>query len=194
MRKSYANFLSFLNMFNHQKLSSPKILIAFSFMVIVVFRFVEAPVNLLSWDVFGYYLYLPAKFIYNDLTIQNREWLDLLVEKYQPTATLYQIVAEPGGNFVMKYTLGLSILYAPFFFIAHLIAEPLGFPADGLSLPYQYSLAIGGLLIVLAGLIFFMKILRHLFEEKMSVLLFFIVIFGTNLFSAYHFRWNGFIT
>nr|NQU93792.1 glycosyltransferase family 39 protein [Bacteroidota bacterium] len=169
-------------MLNKKTLSTPNILIVVSFAIIVVFRFIEAPVKILSWDVFGYYLYLPARFIYHDLTIQNREWLDLLVEKYQPTSTLYQIVAAPNGNFVMKYTLGLSVVYAPFFFVAHLLAEPLGFPADGLSLPYQYSMAIGGLLAVLIGLIVFMRILRFYFDEKISIILFLLIIFGTNYF------------
>jgi len=39
---------------------------------IVFFRFVYPPIYALSWDVFGYYLYLPATFIYHDFWLQGK--------------------------------------------------------------------------------------------------------------------------
>jgi hypothetical protein len=29
----------------------------------------------IAWDVYGYYLYLPATFIYDDLGLENRDWI-----------------------------------------------------------------------------------------------------------------------
>lgn len=146
------------------------------------FRFLIPFDNILSWDVFGYYLYLPARFIYHDLSLQDQGWLTTLIEKYEPTATLYQAGLLPNGNWVMKYTLGLAILYAPFYFIAHLIASLGGFPIDGLSAPYQYTIAAGGILYAIAGLLIFRIVLKKFFDEKVTCIILFIIVFGTNYF------------
>jgi hypothetical protein len=159
-----------------------KHLILFLCIVLVIFRLLVPPTNVLSWDVFGYYLYLPAKFIYHDLHLLNQTWLDGLINTYDPTSTLYQAVQVENGNWVMKYSLGLAILYTPFFFIAYLIAGPLGYPADGLSLPFQYSLAIGGLVYAIIGLIFLSKALRSYFNNTTTCLLLILITIGTNYF------------
>ena len=151
-------------------------------LILVVFRIIIPPENVLSWDVFGYYLYLPAKFIYRDLALINQEWLTHLIDKYETTATLYQAVKMPNGNWVIKYTMGLAILFAPFFFIAHLLAGILDYPADGFSLPYQYSITMGAIVYLLVGLIYFRKILLHFFNERTTILLILIIVFGTNYF------------
>ena len=161
---------------------SYKHLIVFLCFTLVILRFLSDPVNMLTWDVFGYYLYLPANFIYSDLTLQSQDWLNHLLEVYEPTSTLYQAVKIENGEWVMKYSMGMSLLYAPFFFIAHLIAEPLGYPADGLSLPYQYAITIGGLIYAVIGLIYFSKILRCFFNQYVSGILLLIIFFGTNYF------------
>lgn len=137
---------------------------------------------MLTWDVFGYYLYLPSHFIYSDLALHNPEWINHLLDTYEPTSTLYQAIQLENGNWVMKYSMGMSILYAPFFFVAHLIAEPLGDPSDGLSLPYQYAITIGGLVYAMIGLYFFAKVLRHFFSEYITGIVLVIVFFGTNYF------------
>ncbi len=151
-------------------------------LVLIFSRFIIPPVNVLTWDVFGYYLYLPGKFIYKDIGLLNQDWLSHLIDKYKPTATLYQAFKLENGNWVIKYSMGLAILYAPFFFFAHLIAGPLGFPADGLSAPYQYSMTIGGLIFSVIGLMFFAKVLRYYFNNFVTCLLLILVFFGTNYF------------
>ena len=78
--------------------------------------------------------------------------------------------------------MGLSILYSPFFFFADLLAESLGYPADGLSLPYQYSVTIGGLIYAIIGLIYFSKVLLHFFNQHIAGIVLVIVFFGTNYF------------
>jgi len=78
--------------------------------------------SILSWDVFGYYLYLPATFIHHDLGISDFSWLQQILDTYHPTNGFYQAYMGPTGNYVMKYPMGLAILYAPFFFIGHLFA------------------------------------------------------------------------
>lgn len=164
------------------KIKLPLIVLFTLCLILVIFRFIETPSRMLTWDVFGYYLYLPAKFIHNDLLLIHQQWLDSLIDTYTPTATLYQAVKIGNGNWIMKYSMGLAILYAPFFLIAHLLASPLGFPADGLSLPYQYSLTIGGLVYAIIGLFYLLKILRDFFDNETSILVLIILFFGTNYF------------
>lgn len=137
--------------------------------------------EILTWDVFGYYLYLPSAFIYDDVRLQREgEWLTPLIEKYHPTPMLYQALDGPQGNKVFYYTGGLAILYSPFFFIAHALAEPLGYPADGLSMPYQFCIAMGCLLYTLIALIFLRKILLRFFDDKHTAIIMLLLAFGTN--------------
>ena len=167
---------------NNLRDNSTLFTILFVFAVIVWLRFFYPPDNALSWDVFGYYLYLPAKFIYHDLGLLNQDWLNKLVVNYQTTGTLYQAYIGPSGQWVLKYSMGMAILYSPFFLISHLIAGFLGYPADGLSLPYQYGIAIGGLFYTLFGLIYFRKILLKFFRDRIIVTFVLILtFFGTNV-------------
>jgi hypothetical protein len=152
----------------------------FLIVVIVGLRFFYPPTNVLSWDVFGYYLYLPAKFIYHDLGLTNHEWLNKLIVHYQTTGTLYQAYIGPSGQWVMKYSMGMAVLYMPFFLIANWFAGLFGFPTDGLSLPYQYGITIGGLFYTLVGLFFFRQILLRFFNDRGTAIILLITVLGTN--------------
>lgn len=160
------------------------ITLAVIFIVICTIRFSRPQWEkneIIMWDVFGYYLYLPSAFIYDDVRLQREgEWLTPLIEKYKPTPMLYQALHGPQGNKVFYYTGGLAILYSPFFLIAHASAEPLGHPADGLSLPYQLSIAMGCLLYTLIGLIFLRKILLRFFDDAHVSIIMLLLAFGTN--------------
>ncbi|MEI6765601.1 MAG: hypothetical protein WCM76_08160 [Bacteroidota bacterium] len=131
----------------------------------------------------GYYLYLPAYFLHHDLGLQNMSWLNEIMEKYHPTATLYQAWQLPSGMWIMKYSSGLAMFYAPFFLIGHVFALNMGFAADGFSLPYQYSIAFGGLVYTLIGLFFFRKVLIKFFSDKISTLIILLICLGTNYFN-----------
>ena len=137
---------------------------------------------MLTWDVFGYYLYLPAYFTYSDLGLVNQEWLTNLIDTYKVTATLYQADNLETGKWVIKYTMGLSILYAPFFLIAQILAETFGYSPDGFSLPYQYTITIGGLIYAMIGLVYLSKILGYFFNKYISSIVLVIIFFGTNYF------------
>ncbi|HEX2977024.1 MAG TPA: hypothetical protein VHO68_13890, partial [Bacteroidales bacterium] len=147
---------------------------------IVSIRIIEKPTNVLTWDVFGYYLYLPATFIYDDPALKNQQWIDDVMQKYQPSPTLYQLVEVGNGNRIIKYSSGLALLYSPFFFIAHCLAPVLGYPADGFSLPYQLFLALGGILWAIAGVFLFRRMLLRFFDDRITSALLLLVIAGTN--------------
>src|SRR5690606_31032876 len=82
----------------------------------------------IAWDAAGYYWYLPSLFIYGDLA--DQKWADSIISQYQPGPP---DIAGFGfrvdnGHVVMKYPAGMALVEAPFFFIAHAIARPLGYP------------------------------------------------------------------
>lgn len=52
----------------------------------------------IKWDVYGYYLYLPATFIYNDLGLENQDWINVTREKYKPSTTFYQAKKVENSN------------------------------------------------------------------------------------------------
>jgi MFS family permease len=164
------------------------IVIALS-LLITWLRLAEMPRHALSWDVFGYYLYLPATFIYDDPQLRDPVWLDRLMEEYQPSETLYQLVEIPDRGRMIKYSMGMAVAYAPFFFIAHTLAIPLGHPADGLSPPYQYAITFGCLIYILIGIFLFRRILLQFFDERWTAILLVLVILGTNFLQLA--AWDG---
>lgn len=167
-------------MFRNRRLSV--YVVIFLSIALVVFRGIAWPTNALTWDVFGYYLYLPATVIHDDPGLKNTEWLDEVMDTYAPSATLYQLVKGDDGNRVIKYTSGLALLYSPFFFVAHWLAPVLGYPEDGFSLPYQLILSLGGILWAIFGLILLRKLLLRLFDDKITSITLLLIVLGTNYF------------
>jgi hypothetical protein len=149
--------------------------------LLVTLKFIYPSFNVLSWDVFGYYLYLPAKFIYHDPYLLNQDWLKHVVDEYQSTATLYQINQHPeSGNWIIKYSMGMSFLYAPFFFIAHWLAPILGYKQDGFSAIYGITIESGMFIFSLYGLYFLLKILSSFFDSKITIISLILIVFATN--------------
>ena len=144
------------------------------------FSNLKEPVSI-AWDVYGYYMYLPSTFIYHDTYLEKKEWVNAVREKYNPSSSEYQFRAIRNKS-VNIYLCGHAIIWAPGFFIAHLLAEPLGYAADGFSLPYQLSLIITGMLVTLLGLVFLRKVLLHFFTDKITALCLLIIGFGTNYY------------
>jgi len=138
----------------------------------------ERVANILTWDAFGYYLPLPACFIYHD--IKKMEWVPEIVNRYQSTGPLYQLSALPNGNKAMKYFLGISILYSPFFIMGHLTAGILDCPQDGFSAPYQLSICLAALFYAFIGLWALRWVLLRYFSDKTTALTLILVALATN--------------
>ncbi|MBL7691933.1 MAG: hypothetical protein JNM41_10095 [Flavipsychrobacter sp.] len=135
--------------------------------------------SVISWDVSGYYWYLPSILIYHDLKKQS--FKDEILQKYKPTNLDFQQgVLLPNGNYVMKYSAGMSIMYLPFFLTANCIAKPLGYPNDGFSKPYQVSIQIGGVLISILGLWTLRRLLMFYFADRVIAICLFLIACGTN--------------
>ncbi len=132
----------------------------------------------LSWDVSGYYFYLPAFFIYKDA--RELKFKDDILSRYNPTPDFQQAFMHRSGNYVMKYPIGQAILFAPFFGIAHVIACHWSFEADGFSAPYQFMISLGSLIYAFIGLFFVRKILLEYFSDVAAALTIAAMVFGTN--------------
>lgn len=112
----------------------------------------KIPDRIISWDVISYYAYLPATFIYHDPTLEffkNPE--EDFSKKFWP-------VVSPTGKPVIMTTMGMSILYAPFFFMAHLYTQFSEYKADGYTEPYRFFLIISCIFYMMLGLIYLRKI------------------------------------
>jgi hypothetical protein len=136
----------------------------------------------IAWDVYGYYLYLPATFIYNDLGLQDNEWINKTREKYKPSTTFYQVTAGANNKKVIVYNIGYSFVFAPGFFIADKLAPPLGYEDDGFSKPYQVSLLITAFLLSIIGIFLFRKIALCFFSDYITSFLIITILLGSNYF------------
>ncbi|HLO56556.1 MAG TPA: hypothetical protein VK169_19830 [Saprospiraceae bacterium] len=134
----------------------------------------------LSWDAAGYYMYLPAVFIYKDL--KKCGFKDSLLQKYQFASEFQQAyIHEKSGNYVMKYASGLAVVSLPFFAVGHIWASNSAiYPADGFSYPYQFSIGFGLFLVALLGMYFLRKILLRYYEDKTVAIILIVYAIGTN--------------
>ena len=131
-----------------------------SIVFIIVFRFSHTTHDReIAWDILGYYMPLPATFIHHDPLLKDVEWLIKVNEEKDLTGTLYMISSNDQGEPMYFFFFGMALFYLPFFFIGHLFAMLGGFPMDGFSTPYQYSMVVGAVLYTIIGLFYFRKIL-----------------------------------
>ncbi len=129
----------------------------------------------------GYYAYLPAFFIYHDLTYK---FVESYEEKYYPPdrSVFKEFRIQSDGKTINKCFPGLAILWLPFFLIAHLLSSFLGFPMDGYSLLYQYAISIAALFYLWLGCRFLMKLLtRSGTSFKVAAFITLVIALGTNI-------------
>lgn len=127
-------------------------------------------------DVISYYSYLPAIFVYNDVSLSFIDKSDeKLSDKFWPKET-------PTGGKVIVYSSGMALIYLPFFLTAHFLSPYLDYPSDGYSVPYRFALVMGSLIYLLIGLLFLRKFLLKYFSQEITAITILVLVFGTNLF------------
>lgn len=134
-----------------------------------------APGKVIASDVTCYYGYLPAYFIYDDLSMQ-------FYNDKHDIAPKIGFLSYPNGNKVQKMTMGVAYFYTPFFFAGHVAAGLLGYPQNGYSTPYEIAINFSGLFYALLGLIFLRVVLLKRFNDLTVALTLIILGLGTNLF------------
>jgi len=132
--------------------------------------------GVIKWDVISYYAYLPATFIYKDIG------LDFVSEKEFKNDNKFWFQKTETGKNIIITSMGVSYLYAPFFFIAHVLAPVFDEPQDGFSSIYQFFLVFSSLFYVIIALVFLKKILLRFFSRQVTALSLLGVALGTNLY------------
>lgn len=107
--------------------------------------------RVIEWDAISYYAYLPAAFIYNDLSLS-------FADNYRgPHKFIVWPDKGPEGRYVIKTSMGLSMLWSPFFLTGHAAAILTGADAGGYSPPYKFFLLVSALSFLATGLVYLRK-------------------------------------
>lgn len=133
--------------------------------------------KVIVWDVIDYYAYLPAAFIYHDLTLQfTADNPDYFSNKIWG----HQVPDSPKK--VIKMTMGMSVMYAPFFLTAQLITNFSPVAANGFTWPYKLALMISSVFYLMLGLCLLRKLLSRYFSQIVTTITLIAVFAGTNLY------------
>jgi hypothetical protein len=134
--------------------------------------------GIIETDGVGYYSYLPAVFIYQDLSF---DFLDQASDHFAKEAK-EQIQVHSGHGIANKYFVGSAFLQLPFFFIAHAITLLEGGIADGYSKWYQILMSLAGIFYAALGLYLMSKIfVCYEIPRIYTHLLLLTLAFGTSL-------------
>lgn len=125
-----------------------------------------------------YYEYLPAAIIFNDLSF---EFVNNLPDDFN--GAIWLIDTSTKGKKAPKFTMGLSLMYLPFFLVGHVVANILNYSTYGYSLPYFILICIGTWIYAFIGLYYLRKILGSYFGDKVVGLTLISIALATNLFS-----------
>jgi len=119
-------------------------------------------------DAAGYYVYLPAFFIYD---FKANNFPDSIVEY-----SAYGYSLE-NGKVLSKYPFGVAIAYSPFFLVAHHLAVK----KDGFSAEYHRAIRIAGVFYCTLGLIFCFLFFSKYVSRFCAFIALFPLFFSTNL-------------
>lgn len=137
--------------------------------------------NVINWDGYGYYAYLPAAFIYGD--IGEYAFAEEHFKNYEISGDIYQLMQTEDGRRFPIYNIGLAVVWAPAFLLTHGITLATGVaPADGMSYPYQLMVVLMSLLFAWLGLLYLRRFLLLFFADLVVGLLLLGIGLGTNLF------------
>lgn len=121
-------------------------------------------------DAEGYYMYLPAIFIYNgfeNLPIKTKTE----IQKYKDT-----------NKYFTKYTCGVALMQMPFFLAFHLGVKWKGIPATGYSPPYTFGVLLASVCYSFLGLLLLFQSLIRKYTSIVSLITIICFYLGTNLY------------
>ena len=130
-------------------------------------------------DAFSYYVYLPAWFIFADpsLTAVARDCCG----GHFPEWT--NINRWPGTRrWVNAHPMGVAVMQAPLFFVAHGLTRWTNLSPDGFSLYYQHAAGLSGVLAVVAGLWTLRRLLLRHYSDGITTATLATLLFATNLY------------
>lgn len=140
------------------------------------FRNWEKPGRIIRGDIHSYYAYLPAGWIYKDVHLKKSDY------QYNDRYWFFWPNYLEDGKAVIKTTMGVAVLYAPFFLVAHIITNLSDYPENGFSEPYAFMLLISAVFYLFVALDFLRKILAHYkFSDSNIAITSLLIGLGTNL-------------
>jgi hypothetical protein len=133
----------------------------------------------LRGDGIGYYAYIASLVIDHDLYFEDeyRHADPLHYRNYfDAQGRLKPHLYTPTGFVENQFSVGPSLLWAPFFLTAHAFTSLYNafpfphapIPRDGFSLPYRYLCALGTALYGFLGLLLAFSVARQLFDEQVA--------------------------
>jgi hypothetical protein len=132
----------------------------------------------------GYYVYLPAAFIYHDFSFKFTEQTEAknYVGDVQPS-----VATLANGQKLNKYFVGEALLLLPFFFVACLISYFLGFPIDGYSFVFQASVSVAAVFYAILGLWQLKRLLVYVNVSDSLIGFIILLVFGGS--TVLHYTW-----
>jgi hypothetical protein len=166
-----------INLFSNKFLSKAALLIITAAWLGTFFNLKKYNSNkLIHGDIVSYYSYLTATFVEHDLALEfMHSPTEDMIKKYWPETAL-------NGGLVIKTSMGLALMYLPFYGLGHLAAMISGSELSGHSTPYYFFLCFGTLVYSFIGLLMLRKLLLRWFNDGVSALVLLSIFIGTNLF------------
>ena len=129
----------------------------------------------------GYYAFLPALLIYNDS--DYLKVLEAEKNEFQGRDNQHYLYKSKEGKKYNKYFPGVSVMQAPFFITAIVIAKIVGSEVNGYSFIFMLLTYLGALFYSILGLYFLYKTVnKYIGNKNIAVISIFILFFGTHLF------------
>lgn len=129
----------------------------------------------------GYYAYLPAVFIFQDLNFTFFDYYEGV--RYHDPFNFrdYRMIVD--GVAINKCWSGMALAVSPFYLGAHVVAGIAGYEQDGFSPPYPLSVTLAALFYLLLGLWAVGQVLKSFgVRPWVQALVLPALLFGTNLF------------
>ncbi len=144
--------------------------------------------EIIGSDGVGYYMYLPAIFIHQDLSYSFKARQS---KEMGNTMDMYKVTIKHGGktSVVSKYTSGVALLLVPFFLLASLLSLLSNTPVDGYNDFYQLSVFWAASTYVWIGLYHIFLLFEKTGFKRTTILFSLTGIFvSTNLFLYTYFE------
>ncbi len=135
-------------------------------------------------DALGYYMYLPATFIYD-----NHKSIEKLPSDRGIRPFIHAYAAQigngqrtPKGYVLNQYTYGIALMEAPFFLAAHAWEQARGGLANGFTDTYRNAIKLSTLFYAGLGLWITYRVLRRRVSPEAASITTALLLLGTNLF------------
>lgn len=125
-------------------------------------------------DKSGYYMYLPAAHLYNFDAHAFPSEVD------ENTGQGFRLDSL-SGKVVTKYSYGVALLEAPFYFTAHFITGFTSYPQDGFSLLYQKFINLAASFYATVALLLLFALLARKYDQRTALVSITLLVLGTNL-------------